>query len=68
MRVSGTNVAKLGGQKHVPCACHIGATLAKRCSRPYRKTKLPSNVLLICGEVQEGLRRLEQFVRRARFV
>uniref|UniRef100_A0A915ED64 HAT C-terminal dimerisation domain-containing protein n=1 Tax=Ditylenchus dipsaci TaxID=166011 RepID=A0A915ED64_9BILA len=41
----GSNVDKLGGHNHVPCICHIGPTIAKHTTVPYKKNCVLSNEL-----------------------
>lgn len=62
----GSNVAKIGGEKHVPCACHIGATMAKRCTQLYSSTTMSNQVQNACREVNDGLIELERLVRKLR--
>uniref|UniRef100_A0A915DVH7 HAT C-terminal dimerisation domain-containing protein n=1 Tax=Ditylenchus dipsaci TaxID=166011 RepID=A0A915DVH7_9BILA len=50
----GSNVDKLGGHNHVPCICHIGATIAKHTTVPYKKNCVLSNEVKIAIAEVEG--------------
>uniref|UniRef100_A0A915ESM3 Uncharacterized protein n=1 Tax=Ditylenchus dipsaci TaxID=166011 RepID=A0A915ESM3_9BILA len=62
----GSNVCCLGGENHMPCICHIGATIAKRATRPYKISDLSSQMEEACAEVEVSLHLMEKWVNKLR--
>jgi hypothetical protein len=51
---------------HQRCACHIFNIIALRVIQPYKKTNLATATKQRCGEVNEELTKMQQFVVEAR--
>uniref|UniRef100_A0A915DVD5 arginine kinase n=1 Tax=Ditylenchus dipsaci TaxID=166011 RepID=A0A915DVD5_9BILA len=64
----GSNVCQLGGSKHQSCMCHVGSTMAKRTTRPYRNNALSEEVKNACKEVESALKCVEKLIGKLRLV
>uniref|UniRef100_A0A915CXJ7 HAT C-terminal dimerisation domain-containing protein n=1 Tax=Ditylenchus dipsaci TaxID=166011 RepID=A0A915CXJ7_9BILA len=62
----GSNVCCLGGKNHMPCMCHVGATIAKRATRPYKISDLSNQMEETCAEVEVSLHLMEKWVNKLR--
>lgn len=65
--VGGTKIkSRIGGENHHLCLCHLGSTVAKRSTRPYKKSELPAHTQRIMKEVDAGLSQMEKLVNKLR--
>uniref|UniRef100_A0A915EBE0 Uncharacterized protein n=1 Tax=Ditylenchus dipsaci TaxID=166011 RepID=A0A915EBE0_9BILA len=62
----GSNVNAIGGEKHQPCLCHIGSTIAKRCCILYKDSCLSGEVKQMCTEVNACLISMEKLIAKIR--
>uniref|UniRef100_A0A915DHJ8 Uncharacterized protein n=1 Tax=Ditylenchus dipsaci TaxID=166011 RepID=A0A915DHJ8_9BILA len=60
------NLAKLGGSMHQICMSHLGSTIAKRSTKPYKNSCLSEEEKNACLEVSSGLCCLEKLVSNVR--
>lgn len=51
---------------HSACCCHLGQTIIKRITTPYRNTHLDDHIINVCKTTNDQLIRLREFVASAK--
>uniref|UniRef100_A0A915DUF8 Transposase n=1 Tax=Ditylenchus dipsaci TaxID=166011 RepID=A0A915DUF8_9BILA len=62
----GSNVSSVGGENYLPCLRHMGSTIAKRSTRPYKDTCLDIGAQETCSEIEISLHLMKKWVNKQR--